>query len=160
MITESVWFVSCSDFLYPHKIYMQKKWHWCGWNECKWFNICLTYFQVSNPIEKGNQKLLRIEIWQKTIHDGREVGIDERPILDPFARKTQPEFMRYRSLPEKPKICKYNPASIWRLSKLNIKRQEEDVAVSPCICLIMSEACCSCLSPFLEHFSCIQSADT
>jgi hypothetical protein len=32
------------------------------------------------------------------------VGIDERPILDPFARKKKPEFMRYRSLLEKPKI--------------------------------------------------------
>jgi hypothetical protein len=75
----------------------------------------LTYFQVSNPIEKGNQKLLRIEISQKTIHDGREVGMDERPISDPCATKTKPEFMRYRSLPEKPKIqrdCKYNPAGI------------------------------------------------
>jgi len=64
----------------------------------------LTYFQVSNPIEKGNQKLPMIEISQKTIHDGMEVGIDERPISDPCARETKLEFMRYRSLPEKPRI--------------------------------------------------------
>jgi hypothetical protein len=30
--------------------------------------------------------------------------MNERPISDACARETKPEFMRYRSLPEKPEI--------------------------------------------------------